>query len=164
MSKPIIGIVMGSNSDLPVMEETVKILKEFAVKYELTISSAHRSPQKTSLYAKDAEKKGVEIIIAGAGGAAHLAGVLAAHTVLPIIAVPLNSPLGGLDSFYSTFQMPAGVPVATMGIGKSGAKNAAILAIEILALKYPEIRKKLKKYKEKLVQEVEKANKVLKKE
>ncbi len=164
MSKPIIGIVMGSNSDLPVMEETVKILKEFAVKYELTISSAHRSPQKTSLYAKEAEKKGVEIIIAGAGGAAHLAGVLAAHTVLPIIAVPLNSPLGGLDSFYSTFQMPAGVPVATMGIGKSGAKNAAILAIEILALKYPEIRKKLKKYKEKLVQEVEKANKVLKKE
>ncbi len=153
---------MGSNTDLPIMRETAKILDEFGVRYEMTISSAHRSPKRTADYAKDAEKKGIKVIIAGAGGAAHLAGVIASHTMLPVIAVPLDSPLKGLDSFYSTLQMPSGVPVATMGIGKTGAKNAAILAIQILSLSDEKLCKRLKEYKRRLAKEVEKKAKQLK--
>lgn len=146
-TRALVGIVMGSKSDLPVMNEAAAILDSFGVSYEVGVSSAHRSPDRTTRYAKDAKKKGLQVIIAGAGGAAHLAGVVASKTVLPVIAVPLKSPLKGLDSFYATFQMPAGVPVATMGIGKSGAKNAAYLALQILGVKYPRIQKKLAQFK-----------------
>lgn len=152
---------MGSDSDLEVMEETRKTLEGFGISCEVTIASAHRSPRRAESYAKNAGKKGLKVIIAGAGGAAHLAGVLAANTVLPVIAVPLNSPLKGLDSFYSTLQMPGGVPVATMGIGRSGARNAAILTAEILAIKYPALQKKLKEYKRQLARKVAKKNLVL---
>ena len=162
MSKPLVGIVMGSDSDLGVMEETAKVLEKFGIEYEMTVSSAHRSPQRTSRYAKEAEKRGLRVLIAGAGGAAHLAGVLASSTILPVISVPLSSPLKGLDSFYSNLQMPSGVPVATMGIGKSGAKNAGILAAQILALKYPKIKDKLKKHKKDLAREVERKARSLK--
>lgn len=154
MSKPLVGIVMGSDSDLEAMKEVGKTLENFGVAYEMTIASAHRSPRRAESYAKNAEKKGLKVIIAGAGGAAHLAGVLAARLTLPVIAVPLNSPLKGLDSFYSTLQMPGGVPVATMGIGKSGARNAAVLAAEILAIKYPALQRKLKEYKRQLALKV----------
>ena len=148
--KPLVGIVMGSKSDLPVMRETAEILDLFEIPYELSVCSAHRSPARTMRYAKQALKRGLKVIIAGAGGAAHLAGAVASQSVLPVIAVPLNSPLNGVDSFYATFQMPAGVPVATMGIGKSGAKNAAFLALQILGTKSPAIQKKLIEYKRKL--------------
>ncbi len=154
MNKPLVGIVMGSDSDLEVMKEAGKTLEDFGVAYEMSIASAHRSPRRAESYAKNAEKRGLKVIIAGAGGAAHLAGVLAARAILPVVAVPLNSPLKGLDSFYSTLQMPGGVPVATMGIGKSGARNAAILAVEILAVKYPALREKLKRYKSRLARKV----------
>ena len=148
--KPLVGIVMGSKSDLPVMREAAEIFDLFGIPYEVGVYSAHRSPARTMRYAKQAMKRGLAVIIAGAGGAAHLAGAVASQTVLPVIAVPLNSPLKGLDSFYATFQMPAGVPVATMGIGKSGAKNAAFLALQILGTKFPGVRKKLVEYKRKL--------------
>lgn len=154
MKKPLIGIVMGSDSDLPIMQETANLLDDFNVPYDITISSAHRSPELTTTYAKNAAKKGLEVIIAGAGGAAHLAGVIASKTSLPVIGVPIDSsPLNGLDSLLSTVQMPSGVPVATMAIGKTGAKNAAILAIQILSLKYPELKKKLHRYKNRLAAE-----------
>ncbi len=141
--KPVVGIVMGSKSDIPVMKESAAILESFGVPFEMGVYSAHRMPARTMNYAKKAMGKGLKVIIAGAGGAAHLAGVIASHTVLPVIAVPIDSPLKGLDSFYATLQMPSGVPVATMGIGKSGAKNAAYLALQILAIKYPGMQKKL---------------------
>jgi phosphoribosylaminoimidazole carboxylase PurE protein len=147
--KSLVGIVMGSKSDLPTMNEAGAILDSFGVPYEIRVSSAHRSPDKTTQYARGAKKKGLQVIIAGAGGAAHLAGAIASQTVLPVIAVPLKSPLNGLDSFYATFQMPAGVPVATMGIGKGGAKNAAFLALQILGTRYPAIQKKLIQHKRK---------------
>lgn len=150
VSKPVVSIVMGSKSDLRVMSEAGGILDSFGVSYETGIYSAHRTPERTSRYAAGAERRGLKVIIAGAGGAAHLAGVIASKTVVPVIAVPLKSPLNGLDSFYSTFQMPSGVPVATMGIGKSGAKNAALLALQILGVKDSRIRKKLKQYKKEL--------------
>src|SRR5208337_3570262 len=146
--KPLVAIVMGSESDLPVMEETARILTVFQVPYEMTISSAHRSPQRTAEYARKAEGRGIGVIIAGAGGAAHLAGVMAAHTILPVIGVPMELGMMGLDSLLSTVQMPGGVPVATMAIGKAGAVNAAILAAEILGGKYPEIRKRVKALRE----------------
>jgi len=127
------------------------------IEYEITISSAHRSPERTTKYAQSAIKKGVEVIIAGAGSAAHLAGVIAAETVLPVIGVPIDSSsLKGLDALLSTVQMPGGVPVATMAIGKAGAKNAAILAAQILGVKYAKIRDELKRYKRELAFEVEK--------
>ncbi|MCK4244547.1 MAG: 5-(carboxyamino)imidazole ribonucleotide mutase [Candidatus Omnitrophica bacterium] len=148
MKKVLVGIIVGSKSDLPFMEETIKTLKSFKIPYELKVLSAHRNPEETAQYAKKAEKRGIEVIIAAAGLSAHLAGALAARTLLPVIGVPVPSePLGGIDSFLSTLQMPSGIPVATMSIGKSGAKNSAILAAEILALKYPEIKKRLKEYK-----------------
>src|SRR3990167_7597400 len=127
--KPLVGILMGSDSDLAVMEEAAKILKDFGIPYEMTVSSAHRTPKKTSEYARSAEGRGIKVIIAGAGSAAHLAGFIAAETTLPVIGVPIDSsPLKGLDSLLSTVQMPAGVPVAAMAIGNAGAKNAGIFA------------------------------------
>ena len=157
MKKAVVGIVLGSDSDLSTMKESAKMLERFDVPYEMTISSAHRSPKRTIDYAKRAEKKGLKVLIVGAGGAAHLAGVIAAHTALPVIGVPMHTEvLKGKDSLYSTMQMPKGVPVATMAIGKSGATNAAIMAIEILALGNAKIRKELKRYKADLAKDVEK--------
>jgi phosphoribosylaminoimidazole carboxylase PurE protein len=162
MKKVVVGIVLGSDSDLSTMKESAKILEKFKVPYEMTVSSAHRSPKRTLDYAKRAEKRGVKVLIVGAGRAAHLAGVIAAHTALPVIGVPMHTgPLKGRDSLYSTVQMPKGVPVATMAIGKSGAINAAIMAMEILALSNAKIRKKLKKYKADLAKDVEKKGKRL---
>lgn len=159
---PLVGIVMGSDSDLPIMVETTSVLKKMDIPYELTIASAHRSPQRTHEYAQKAAERGLEIIIAGAGAAAHLAGVIASETTLPVIGVPINSSaLNGLDSLLSTVQMPPGVPVATMAIGKAGARNAAIFAAQILSLKYPRIAEELRKHKVNMAQEVEeKANRL----
>ena len=163
--KPVVGIVMGSDSDLPVMEESQRILDQFGVSYEVILSSAHRSPDRTIRYAKSAEERGIEVIIVGAGAAAHLAGVIASETILPVIGIPIDSsPLKGMDSLLATVQMPGGVPVATMAIGRAGARNAAILAAQILALKSPQLKKALKGYKERLAQEVEKKAKALQKE
>jgi phosphoribosylaminoimidazole carboxylase PurE protein len=152
--KSIVAIVMGSDSDLPVMEEAAKILADFRVPYEITVSSAHRSPERTAEYARKAAGRGIEVIVAGAGGAAHLAGVLAAHTILPVIGVPLETSLMGLDSLLSTAQMPAGVPVATVAIGKTGARNAGILAVQILSGKHGELKKSLQRYKASLAAKV----------
>ena len=154
--KPMVGIVMGSDSDLPAMEEAAKVLEAFGVPYEVRILSAHRSPSLAAEYAKAAEKRGLKAIIAGAGGAAHLPGVLAAQTTIPVIGVPLDSsPLKGLDALLSIVQMPGGIPVAAMAIGKPGAKNAALLAAEILALSDPKLKGQLFKYKEELEAQVE---------
>ncbi len=159
---PLVGVIMGSDSDLAIMKETISQLKAFGITYEVKILSAHRVPDETARYAREAGKKGLKIIIAGAGAAAHLAGVVASHTILPVIGVPLEgSPLKGIDSLCSTVQMPAGVPVATMGIGKSGAKNAAILACEILALKDKKMEKKLISLKKEMVIKIKKKNKNL---
>lgn len=159
---PRVAVVMGSDSDLPVMEETGKVLSEFQVAYEVNILSAHRSPERTAEFARGAEKRGLEVIVAGAGGAAHLAGVIASHTILPVIGVPMESNLMGLDSLLSTVQMPGGVPVATMGIGKAGARNAGLLAVQILARKYEELKPRLEDYKKSLAAKVEEASKKLK--
>lgn len=155
--KPKVLIMMGSDSDLPVMENTVKMLDQFKIPSFITVSSAHRSPDRTEKLVKDARKKGIEVIIAGAGAAAHLAGVIASHTTLPVIGVPIDSsPLGGVDSLYSTVQMPPGIPVATMAVGKGGAKNAAIFAAQILALKDSKVAAALRNFKKKMALEVEK--------
>ncbi|MDD4569616.1 MAG: 5-(carboxyamino)imidazole ribonucleotide mutase [Tepidanaerobacteraceae bacterium] len=151
--KALIGIIMGSDSDLPVMREAAKVLEEFNVNYELTIVSAHRTPERMFDYARYAEAKGIEIIIAGAGGAAHLPGMVAAITPLPVIGVPVKtSSLNGLDSLLSIVQMPGGVPVATVAI--NNAKNAGLLSVQILGIKYPAIRDKIKKYKKKMDSDV----------
>jgi phosphoribosylaminoimidazole carboxylase PurE protein len=156
---PQVAIAMGSDSDLEVMKEAAKVLEEFGVEHEIVVTSAHRSPHKTHRWALELEKRGVEVIIAGAGMAAHLAGVLAALTTIPVIGVPLDgSPLKGLDSLLSTVQMPGGIPVACVAIGKAGAKNAGFLAVEILALKTPSLKKKLTEYRKKLEEEVEEKN------
>ncbi|MDH4227184.1 MAG: 5-(carboxyamino)imidazole ribonucleotide mutase [Deltaproteobacteria bacterium] len=148
MAKPLVLILMGSDSDIPVMEEASKALKEFGIPHEMTISSAHRTPERTLDIAKNAEDEGVKVIIAGAGAAAHLAGFLAAKTTLPVIGVPIDSsPLNGLDSLLSTVQMPGGVPVATVAIGKAGAKNAGILAAQILATSDKALSEKLKAHR-----------------
>ncbi len=148
MNKPMVLILMGSDSDLLVMEKAAEVLKEMCVPYEMDISSAHRLPEKTAEYSKAARERGIEVIIAGAGMAAHLAGVIASHTTLPVIGVPLKSgALNGVDALYSTVQMPPGIPVATVAI--DGAKNAAYLACSILSIKYPEIAAKLEAFREK---------------
>lgn len=158
MKKPVVGIVMGSKSDLPTMNETINFLEEFGISYELRVLSAHRMPEATCLYAKEAAKRGIKIIIAAAGGAAHLAGAIAAHTFLPVIGVPIETKhLKGIDSLFSTVQMPAGVPVATLAIGKAGAKNAAILCAQILGLSDEKLQKKVKDYKRKLALKVKKS-------
>ncbi|ABY91743.1 MULTISPECIES: 5-(carboxyamino)imidazole ribonucleotide mutase [Thermoanaerobacter] len=154
MKKPLAGIIMGSDSDLPVMKEAAKVLEDFGVEYEITIVSAHRTLERMFKYAKEAEQRGIDVIIAGAGGAAHLPGMVAAISSLPVIGVPVKtSSLNGLDSLLSIVQMPAGVPVATVAI--NNAKNAGILAAEILGIKYPEIREKIIEFKEKMRKEVE---------
>ena len=157
-------IIMGSDSDLPVMEEAEKVLKEFGISYTITVASAHRSPKRTVRLTIEAEKKGIGVIIAGAGSAAHLAGVIAAHTTLPVIGVPIaSSPLKGIDALFSTVQMPPGIPVATMAIGEAGAKNAAIFAAQILKAKNPALARKLRAYKIKMAKEVLKKAKKLSK-
>lgn len=153
---PVVGIVMGSDSDLKVMEEAVAVFKKFDIPYEMTVASAHRSPDRAAVFAATAKKRGIKIIIAGAGMAAHLAGVLAAHTTLPVIGVPIDaSALQGLDALLSTVQMPPGVPVATVTIGKAGARNAAILAVQILALSDPELADMLDTFKKEMAAQVE---------
>lgn len=161
---PQVLIVIGSESDMPIMEEAGKVLNELGIPYSISISSAHRTPDLTIKLAKNAEKKGIEVIIAGAGMAAHLAGVIASHTNLPVIGVPIDSsPLNGLDALLSTVQMPPGVPVATMAIGKAGAKNAAIFSSEILARKYPEVAQRLKEYRKRVSENIRKGSKKLRK-
>jgi 5-(carboxyamino)imidazole ribonucleotide mutase len=162
MKKPLVGILMGSESDLPLMEQATEILKEMGISFEMDISSAHRLPEKTSDYARTARNRGIEVLIAGAGMSAHLAGVLASHTTLPVIGVPIKSgALNGVDALYSTVQMPPGIPVATVGI--DGAKNAAYLACEILSIKYPEVAKKLEGFRENMRKSLEEKSKTLKK-
>lgn len=159
---PEVGIVMGSDSDLEIMEETASVLKKFGVSYEMTISSAHRSPKKAAEFASSAHKRGIKVIVAGAGHAAHLAGTMAAFTWLPVIGVPIDSScLQGFDSLLSTVQMPPGVPVATVSIGKPGARNAGILAVQILAISDKKLTKMLEAFKEELAKQVDqKANKL----
>ncbi|MDX9714827.1 MAG: 5-(carboxyamino)imidazole ribonucleotide mutase [Dissulfurispiraceae bacterium] len=148
MNRPVVGILMGSDSDLPVMQAAADILKDMGVEYEIDICSAHRLPDITAQYAGSARQRGIEVIIAGAGMAAHLAGVVASHTTLPVIGVPLKSgALNGLDALYSTVQMPPGIPVATVAV--DGAKNAAYLACSILSIKYPDIADRLALFREK---------------
>lgn len=152
----MVGVLIGSDSDYETAKEALDLLKEFGVSFSLEVSSAHRSPERTVKLVKSFEEKGVEVFIAVAGKAAHLAGVVAAHTVRPVIGVPVASPaLNGLDALLSTVQMPKGVPVATMGLGKSGAANAALLAVQILSLREPTLRERLKGYKEKMASQVE---------
>jgi len=158
---PLVGILMGSDSDLPVMKETAVTLEKFGVPFEVVVSSAHRSPARTSEYARGAIGRGLQVIIIGAGGAAHLGGVVAAETTLPVIGVPMATTLGGLDSLLSIVQMPAGVPVACTAIGQAGAVNAAILAVQILATHDADLARKLAEHKERLAQSVrEKSEKV----
>lgn len=160
-NNPLVSIIMGSDSDLNVMNEAAGELEKFGISYEIKILSAHRSPDKTSEFAKSAVKRGIKVIIAGAGGAAHLAGTIAAHTILPVIGVPIESKLDGMDSLLSTVQMPSGVPVATVSIGKSGAVNSAVLAAQIIGLNDKTVKSKLEKYKKELVAKVEDKNKKL---
>jgi phosphoribosylaminoimidazole carboxylase PurE protein len=160
MDKPVVGIVMGSASDRSIMEEAAGILGRFQVPFEMIVASAHRSPERTREYARTAHERGLKVIIAGAGGAAHLAGSIAAETVLPVIGVPIDSsPLQGMDALLATVQMPAGIPVATMAVGKAGAKNAGVLAVQILSIGNPELHKKLEEYKKELARQVEEAGK-----
>lgn len=155
--KPKVLIVMGSDSDLSVMKKAGEVLDEFKVPYHMTVSSAHRSPDRTLKLIRDAEENGTEVIIAGAGAAAHLAGVIASHTAHPVIGVPIDSsPLKGIDALYSTVQMPPGIPVATMAVGTAGARNAGIFAAQILALKDPAVADKLESYRKKMSADVEK--------
>ncbi len=152
---PMIGILMGSDSDLPTMQEATKILEEFGVPFELRICSAHRTPERLVRYAREAEGRGLQVLIAGAGGAAHLAGALAAQVTLPVIGVPVESgPLNGLDALLSTVQMPGGVPVATVAIGRAGARNAALLAIQILALSDSRLKGKLTDHRARMAADV----------
>ena len=163
MKKPIVSVVMGSDSDLEIMRDAAKTLEEFGIPYEMDVTSAHRSPRRTSEYASEAAGRGIKVIIAGAGGAAHLAGVIAAESTLPVIGVPIpSSSLQGLDSLLATVQMPAGIPVATVAIGKAGAANAGILAAQMLALSDPALAKKLTAHKEKLARSVEEKSRKLK--
>jgi 5-(carboxyamino)imidazole ribonucleotide mutase len=155
MSSPLVGIIMGSKSDWDTMRQADEILTRFGVPHECRILSAHRTPALTAEYASAAASRGIQVIIAGAGGAAHLAGVMASHTVLPVVGVPVQSAaLGGIDSLLSTVQMPKGVPVATVAIGPSGAANAGILAVEILALSRPDLRAKLQAYRAEVAEQI----------
>jgi phosphoribosylaminoimidazole carboxylase PurE protein len=159
---PLIGIIMGSDSDLPTMQEVAKVLKQFEIPYEIGVYSAHRSPHRTAEYVRSARDRGLKAIIAGAGSSAHLAGVTAAETILPVIGIPIDSsPLSGFDALLSTVQMPPGVPVATMGVGKSGATNAGIFAVQLLALSDQKLAAKLVEYKDQLERTVaEKSKKI----
>lgn len=151
MVEPVVGIIMGSESDREVMTEAAKLLDRFGISHETVVSSAHRNPEKTREYARSAKTRGLKVIIAGAGMAAHLAGVIAAETNLPVIGVPLGgSALDGVDALYSMVQMPGGVPVGTMAIGKAGAKNSAIFAAQILALSDEEIARSIEVFREEM--------------
>ncbi len=150
-NKPLVGIIMGSDSDLPIMEKSFEVLKEFGIQYEVKILSAHRTPDEHAEYAKSAKERGLKVLIAAAGGAAHLPGVTAAQTILPVIGVPIKSKLDGIDSLLSIVQMPSGVPVATVAI--DGAKNAAILAVTIIAVSNEILSEKLIDYKKKMANE-----------
>ena len=154
-AKPIVSVVMGSDSDLPVMEEATKIMEQFDIPYELFLTSAHRSPARTTTFAKNAQQRGIKVIIVGAGAAAHLGGVIAAETLLPVIGVPIDATsLRGLDALLATVQMPGGIPVATMAIGKSGARNAALFAVRILALENETMRNNLIKFVDNMAKDV----------
>lgn len=164
MKKVRVAVVMGSDSDFDVMEEGVKALKEFGVDCDVQVMSAHRSPAAVSDFASKAQQRGIQVIIAGAGGAAHLAGVIAAHTILPVIGVPLSAtPLAGFDALLATVQMPPGIPVATVAVGKFGARNAAILAVQIMALSDIDLKEKLERFKISLSEQVAKKNEALQK-
>ncbi len=157
---PKVAVVMGSKSDSEVMQPTLDVLKEMGIDYEVSVISAHRTPEKARQYGLTARDRGIEVIIAAAGGAAHLPGVLASWTILPVIGVPLaSSQLQGVDALYSIVQMPAGIPVASMAIGTAGAKNAAYMAAEILGLKYPEVSKAYEKYRSKLQETAQEGDK-----
>lgn len=161
-TKPQVGIVMGSDSDLDVMKAAADALQGFGVAFEITVASAHRSPQRAATWAQTARERGVKVIIAGAGHAAHLAGAMAAHTSLPVIGVPIDSScLQGLDALLATVQMPPGIPVATMAIGKSGARNAGILAVQILALADADLAAKFEAFKHEMAVKVEQKAKKL---
>ncbi len=152
---PLVGILMGSDSDLPTMREASKVLEEFGVPFEVRICSAHRTPDRLTRYAREAEARGIRVLIAGAGGAAHLAGVLAAHVTLPVIGVPMDTgALNGLDALLSTVQMPGGIPVACVAIGQAGARNAALLAVEILALADVRLKQKLSEFRARMAADV----------
>src|ERR1700686_2290485 len=153
-TRPLVGVIMGSQSDRETMRQAEDMLARFEVAHESRVLSAHRTPALTAEYASTAAGRGLEVIIAGAGGAAHLAGAVAAHTVLPVIGVPIVSALNGLDSLLSTVQMPRGVPVATVAIGRSGAANAGLLAVAILASSRPELRAKLQAFRDEMAAEV----------
>jgi phosphoribosylaminoimidazole carboxylase PurE protein len=160
-----VAILMGSDSDLPVMNEAAAALKEFGLSFEMHVMSAHRSPEAVAHFASSARSKGFQVFIAGAGGAAHLAGVIAAHTTLPVIGIPVDStPLAGFDALLATVQMPAGIPVATVAVGKSGARNAGILAAQIISLTDESLAEKLKAFKKKLDEGVKEKDAKLQKE
>jgi len=154
-AQPLVAILMGSDSDLPTMAECARVLEEYAIPYDIKVLSAHRSPEHATRFAREAERRGFKLVVAGAGGSAHLAGVMAAHSTLPVIGVPVDSsPLGGFDSLLSTVQMPPGIPVATVGVGTMGAKNAGHLAAAILALHDPALRRKVVERRRSMAQEV----------
>ncbi len=165
MNKPKVAIVLGSDSDYPVVEGMLRLLDDFSVEYEITVTSAHRSPARTERYAAALEGRGIQVVVAAAGMAAHLAGVIAARTILPVIGIPIDAPpLGGIDALLSTSMMPAGVPVATMGIGRAGADNAAVLAAEILARSDPGLAERLHGYKKRLAEGVVRKDRNLEKQ
>lgn len=152
---PLVSILMGSDSDLPVMAEAARMLEELGVGYEVEVTSAHRSPERSAQIVRDAPRRGIRVFVVGAGGAAHLAGMVAAHTTLPVLGVPLpTSDLLGLDALLATVQMPAGVPVGTLAVGKAGAANAGLLAVGILALSDPELAARLSAYRERMAKSV----------
>ena len=154
-TKPLVAVIMGSKSDWDVMREADEVLSKFGIAHECRVLSAHRTPAQTAEYVSHAEGRGLEVIIAAAGGAAHLAGVCAAHTLLPVLGVPMESAsLKGLDSLLSTVQMPAGIPVGTLAIGPAGARNAALLAVAILANQRPDLRQKLRQYRDEMASKV----------
>ncbi len=158
----LVSVLMGSDSDLPIMKEALETLKKFEIPYELFLTSAHRTPERTKQFAQKAEERGVKVLIVGAGAAAHLAGVIASLSRLPVIGVPIDSTsLGGLDALLSTVQMPGGIPVATMAVGKAGARNAALMAARILALDNASLRKKLEQHAEQMAREVEEKHRKL---
>ncbi len=160
--KPLVGILMGSDNDYDVMVEAALALKSFGVPFEMTVSSAHRTPERTAKYVRSAQGRGIKVLIAGAGAAAHLAGVVAAETTLPVLAVPIDSTaLQGLDALLAMVQMPAGIPVATMAIGKAGARNAGLFAVQILAVADESLARRLADYKVELVAGVEAKAKAL---
>jgi 5-(carboxyamino)imidazole ribonucleotide mutase len=164
MATPLVGIIMGSKTDLDTLQGAVEVLEEFHVEHEVRVLSAHRTPELVLQWAQTAEERGLEVLIAGAGGAAHLPGVVAAKTLLPVLGVPVPSTtLGGADALLSIVQMPKGVPVGTMAIGKPGAGNAALLAIAILAAKRPELREKLRAWRKARADEVQRADASLRK-